>query len=106
MIDCAIINLVSLLFKVSSIRSTPSTPSRGCRSISTLSTPTKMPSIKKSTSYLDDGRSYTNMTSFYGKNSGVEVLTSAAIEDMTCIKIPGDSNSWWCTLVSSNVFYL
>ncbi|CAO1401335.1 unnamed protein product [Diamesa hyperborea] len=26
------------------------------------------------------------------------VLTSAAIEDMTCIKIPGDSNSWWCTL--------
>jgi hypothetical protein len=89
--------------EVSSIKSNPSTPTKGCRSISTISTPTKVaPSNKKLTSsYLDDGKSHTNMSSFYGKYSGVEILTCATIAEMTSIKIPGNQNSWWCMLVCS-----
>lgn len=90
--------------EVSSIKSNPSTPTRGCRSISTISTPTKIGGSsmhKKSiASYLDDGKSHTNMSSFYGKNSGIEILTCATIDEMISIKIPADENSWWCTLVS------
>lgn len=68
--------------------------------MSVMSTPTKMGTIKKQAiaSFLDDGKSYTNMASFYGKNSGIEVLTCASIDEMITIKIPGDTNSWWCTL--------
>lgn len=89
--------------EVSSIKSNPSTPSKGCRSLSTISTPTKVApgaSNKKSIgNFLDDGKSHTNMSSFYGKNSGIEILTCATLEEMTSIKIPGDSNTWWCMLV-------
>lgn len=83
--------------EVSSIRSTPSTPSRsGCRSNSTVcSTPTRQ---SKKINY-DECHSHTNMTSFYGKNSGIEVLTCAAIEELISIKIPNDAESWWCILV-------
>lgn len=45
-----------------------------------------------------DDRSHTNMTSFYGKNSGVEVLTCASIDEMTAVKIPAVSSNWWCIL--------
>ncbi|XP_062712151.1 uncharacterized protein LOC109405846 isoform X3 [Aedes albopictus] len=45
-----------------------------------------------------DERSHTNMTSFYGKNSGVEVLTCASIDEMTAVKIPAVSSNWWCIL--------
>lgn len=38
------------------------------------------------------------MSSIYGKNSGVEVLTSAAIEEMIAIRIPSHNDSWWCIL--------
>ena len=38
------------------------------------------------------------MTSFYGNNSGIEVLTCAAIEEMTGIRIPSHNDSWWCIL--------
>lgn len=83
--------------EVSSIRSTPSTPSRGYRSISTMcSTPTRQ--TRKPN--FDESSSHTNMTSFYGKNSGIEVLTCAAIEELTSLKIPRNENSWWCLLVS------
>lgn len=83
--------------EVSSIRSTPSTPSRGCRSISTFSsTPTRQ--TRKHN--FDESTSNTNMTSFYGKNSGIEVLTCAAIEELTSLRIPKNENSWWCLLVS------
>lgn len=82
--------------EVSSIRSSASTPSRGCRSNSTMcSTPTK---LSKKTNY-DESQSHTNMTSFYGKNSGIEVLTCAAIEELISIKVPYDEDSWWCILV-------
>lgn len=83
--------------EVSSIRSTPSTPSRGCRSITTIcSTPTRQ--TRKPN--FEESASHTNMTSLYGKNSGIEVLTCAAIEELTSLKIPSSENSWWCLLVS------
>lgn len=47
-----------------------------------------------------DGKSFTNMSSFYGKNSGVEILTCAALEEMITVKISPKSNNWWCVLVS------
>uniref|UniRef100_A0A182R1J7 PH domain-containing protein n=1 Tax=Anopheles funestus TaxID=62324 RepID=A0A182R1J7_ANOFN len=43
-------------------------------------------------------KSYTNMSSFYGKNSGVEVLTCASIDEMSAVKIPAVSSNWWCIL--------
>ncbi|XP_070499969.1 dentin sialophosphoprotein [Chironomus tepperi] len=82
--------------EVSSIHSSSaSTPSRSCRSNSTMcSTPTK---LSKKTNY-DESQSHTNMTSFYGKNSGIEVLTCASIEELISIKISQDEESWWCIL--------
>lgn len=83
--------------EVSSIRSSPSTPSRGCRSISTAcSTPTRQ--TRKPN--FDESTSHTNMTSFYGKNSGIEVLTCAAIEELTSLRVSSNDTSWWCLLVS------
>lgn len=49
--------------------------------------------------FNDDNKSHTNMTSFYGKKSGVEILTCAAIDDMVSIKVPSDSNELWCIVV-------
>ncbi|XP_035899856.1 uncharacterized protein LOC118506597 isoform X2 [Anopheles stephensi] len=43
-------------------------------------------------------KSHTNMSSFYGKNSGVEVLTCASIDEMSAVKIPAISSNWWCIL--------
>uniref|UniRef100_A0A1B0GIF4 PH domain-containing protein n=2 Tax=Lutzomyia longipalpis TaxID=7200 RepID=A0A1B0GIF4_LUTLO len=43
-------------------------------------------------------KSYSSMSSFYGKNSGVEILTCAAIDEMVTLKIPLASNNWWCVL--------
>jgi PH domain len=90
--------ILDTVSEVSSIRSTPSTPSRSCRSMSsTMCTPTRQ--TRKPN--FDDTNSHTNMKSFYGKNSGIEVLTCAAIEELTSLKIPSNENSWWCLLVSA-----
>jgi PH domain len=91
--------------EVSSIRSTTtSTSSRGCRSNSTLcsSTPTRQMPLhqrhSKKRNY-DETHSHTNMTSLYGKNSGIEILTCASIEELISIKIPCEEDTWWCLLV-------
>ncbi|XP_050089695.1 uncharacterized protein LOC126573589 [Anopheles aquasalis] len=47
---------------------------------------------------LREDKSYTNMSSFYGKNSGVEVLTCASIDEMAAVKIPAVASNWWCIL--------
>ncbi|XP_049529878.1 uncharacterized protein LOC125948144 [Anopheles darlingi] len=47
---------------------------------------------------LREDKSYTNMSSFYGKNSGVEVLTCASIDEMATVKIPAVASNWWCIL--------
>ncbi|KAI8129612.1 Pleckstrin like proteiny domain-containing family M member 2 [Lucilia cuprina] len=38
------------------------------------------------------------MSSVYGKNSGLEILTCADIKEMTGIKIPSLNETWWCIL--------
>ncbi|XP_065091033.1 uncharacterized protein LOC135711990 isoform X2 [Ochlerotatus camptorhynchus] len=115
-------NMLDTCSEISSIRSTGSTPTRfnsDRRSNSTTSTPTKNAMLLQGggTSHhnsptrsshrrrssvegmmLGDERSHTNMSSFYGKNSGVEVLTCASIDEMTAVKIPAVSSSWWCIL--------
>lgn len=47
-----------------------------------------------------DEKSFTSMSSIYGKNSGVEVKTCAALQEMSTIRIPSQGDNWWCILVS------
>jgi hypothetical protein len=93
--------IVDTSSEVSSIRSSSS---RGGRSNSSTifsgSTPTK---LSRKINY-DESKSHTNMTSFYGKNSGIEVLTCASIEELISIKMPNDEESWWCLLVRKAFF--
>ncbi|TDG46963.1 hypothetical protein AWZ03_006667 [Drosophila navojoa] len=86
------------IFETSSLlSSTMSTPTRGTQqSCSSLnSTPTKQ-SVDTSKA-VPKGQSH-NMSSVYGKNSGLEILTCADIKAMTGIKIPSHSETWWCIL--------
>lgn len=98
--------ILDTVSEVSSIRSTPSTPSRGCRSLSSSTTPTKQPKTVARKQNFDESTSHTNMSSFYGKNSGIEVLMCAAIEELISVKTSSCENSWWCLLVSSKRVYL
>ncbi|XP_061398030.1 uncharacterized protein LOC133333754 [Musca vetustissima] len=41
---------------------------------------------------------HSTMSSVYGKNSGLEILTCADIKEMTGIKIPSHTDTWWCIL--------
>ncbi|KFB40727.1 AGAP001907-PA-like protein [Anopheles sinensis] len=56
------------------------------------------PSLMDYLNGSSEEKSYTNMSSFYGKNSGVEVLTCASIDEMSAVKIPAVSSNWWCIL--------
>lgn len=88
--------------EISSIRSSNSTPSKQFsdrKSSSSMSTPTKL-SVSTVRQTSVEEKSYTNMTSFYGKNSGVEILTCAAIDEMVSVKIPTNGSELWCILVS------
>lgn len=91
-------SLLDTTSEVSSITSTLSTPTR--RNNSNLSTPTMQPKglTTIQTSYINE-KSYTSMSSFYGKNSGVEILTCAALNEIVTLKIPAEQNNWWCILV-------
>lgn len=86
--------------EISSIRSVSSTPSRFSdrKSSSNMSTPTRTNMPQRSSSC--DEKSHTNMTSFYGKNSGVEILTCAAIDEMVSVKVSPNSTELWCIVVS------
>jgi len=78
-----------------------STPTRGTqRSCSSLnSTPTRQsqdaPKVVQKSPEVGQSQS---MSSVYGKNSGLEILTCADIKAMTGIKIPSHSETWWCIL--------
>ncbi|XP_050068036.1 uncharacterized protein LOC126556668 isoform X2 [Anopheles maculipalpis] len=92
--------------------SSTSTPTRGCaiqqqqllngspaRSLSRSGTSVcGPPSLADFFAGSTEEKSYTNMSSFYGKNSGVEVLTCASIDEMSAVKIPAVSSNWWCIL--------
>ncbi|EDW59671.2 uncharacterized protein prd1 isoform X2 [Drosophila virilis] len=89
------------IFETSSLlSSTMSTPTRGTqRSCSSLnSTPTKNSlDASKALPKTVSGQAQ-SMSSVYGKNSGLEILTCADIKAMTGIKIPSHSETWWCIL--------
>ncbi|XP_030374051.1 uncharacterized protein LOC115623711 [Scaptodrosophila lebanonensis] len=100
-------DMLSVFETASLLSSTMSTPTRGTqRSCSSLnSTPTKTSQISRtSTENIKPGVpqskavSTNNMSSVYGKNSGLEILTCADIKAMTGIKIPSHSETWWCIL--------
>lgn len=90
--------------EVSSIRSTTTTSNSSSTICS--STPSRPPQLLQPTKHskkrnYDETQSHTNMTSLYGKNSGIEILTCASIEELISIKIPSDEETWWCLLVNS-----
>lgn len=87
--------------EVSSIRSTTT---GSTRSSSTLSRPQSSTSKHSKKRNYDESQSHSNMTSLYGKNSGIEILTCASIEELISIKIPSEEETWWCLLVSLNSF--
>ncbi|XP_001359671.4 uncharacterized protein prd1 [Drosophila pseudoobscura] len=90
------------VFETSSLMgSTMSTPTRGTqRSFSSLSsTPTKNgndPDMSKENT-SSPGKSQ-RMSSVYGKNSGLAILTCGDIKAMTGIKITSRAETWWCIL--------
>lgn len=79
----------------SSLNSTPTRISQTSQSTITTTTAT---SSKQQRSSFEEERSSTNMSSVYGKNSGIEILTCADIKEMTGIKIPSHNDTWWCIL--------
>lgn len=85
--------------EISSVTSNASTPTLNMdkRTNSNMSTPTKQKNLQYS---CFDEKSFTSMSSYYGKNSGVEILTCAAIDEMVAIRIPAETDNWWCILVS------
>ncbi|KAH8295207.1 hypothetical protein KR018_008710 [Drosophila ironensis] len=96
-------DLLSVFETSSLMGSTMSTPTRGTQqSYSSLSsTPTKNcnlsnPSKEDDVSPTDKANN--RMTSVYGKNSGLAILTCADIKAMTGIKITSRSETWWCIL--------
>lgn len=50
----------------------------------------------------NDEKSFTSMSSIYGKNSGIEIKTCASLQEMSTIRIPAQGDNWWCILVSYN----
>ncbi|XP_059619926.1 uncharacterized protein LOC132263924 [Phlebotomus argentipes] len=92
----------------SEFSSTMSTPTRNGdrRSNSSLSTPVRnvgkaaglQQLLSPQRDVASSEKSYSSMSSFYGKNSGVEILTCAAIDEMVTLKIPLAPNNWWCVL--------
>lgn len=49
-------------------------------------------------------KSFSSISSIYGKNSGVEIKTCASLKEMVSVRIPTQSDQWWCILVSSLYF--
>lgn len=49
-------------------------------------------------------KSFSSISSIYGKNSGVEIKTCAALTEMVSVSVPAQNDQWWCILV--NKFYL
>lgn len=40
------------------------------------------------------------MSSIYGKNSGIEIKSCAALQEISMIRIPPpQGDNWWCILV-------
>ncbi|XP_013119554.2 serine-rich adhesin for platelets isoform X1 [Stomoxys calcitrans] len=58
----------------------------------------QMSSISGNSKQYKNSNNNNSMSSVYGKNSGLEILTCADIKEMTGIKIPSHTDTWWCIL--------
>lgn len=56
------------------------------------------PTVLQST----DEKSFSSISSIYGKNSGIEIKTCASLKEMVSVRMPSKSDQWWCILVSCN----
>lgn len=65
---------------------------------STRSSPSRSQSIA-TTHNANDEKSFSSISSIYGKNSGLEVKTCAALQEMVNVRIPSHSDQWWCIVV-------
>lgn len=83
-----------------------------CRLSSTKSSPSRGGaggggggnSITLSPSKQNEEKSFSSMSSIYGKNSGVEIKTCAAIQELVSIRIPTHCDNWWCILVNLFIY--
>lgn len=57
-----------------------------------------------SVSTLQEEKSFSSISSIYGKNSGVEVKTCAPLLEMLSVRIPAQGDQWWCILVINLLF--
>lgn len=58
----------------------------------------RWPSAPKPTTPCEE-RSFSSISSIYGKNSGVEVKTCASLKEMISVRMPPQGDQWWCILV-------
>lgn len=70
---------------------------------STRSSPSRSQSIA-ATYNANDEKSFSSISSIYGKNSGLEVKTCAALQEMVNVRIPSQSDQWWCIVVRMQCF--
>lgn len=47
---------------------------------------------------VNNEKSFTSMSSIYGKNSGIEIKTCASLQEMSSIRVPTQADNWWCIL--------
>lgn len=51
----------------------------------------------------NEEKSFSSISSIYGNNSGIEVKTCAALQEMVSVRIPSHCDQWWCILVSLKI---
>lgn len=73
-----------------------STPSR--LTTSTRSSPRRWQSAPKYNEQYEE-KSFSSISSIYGKNSGVEIKTCASLKEMISVRVPAANDQWWCILV-------
>ena len=86
----------STKFSDSRMSSNRSSPSRSDHRGGTSSSPYKSKYNRNDC----DEKSFTSMSSIYGKNSGLEIKTCAALQEISTVHIPAQGDSWWCILVT------
>lgn len=76
-----------------------STPTRfSDRFSSARSSPSRNPAAEQQSPLPE--KSFSSISSIYGKNAGLEVKTCAALQEIVSIRVPAHGDQWWCILVS------
>lgn len=107
----SVVVLFVLLQTASNISSSTITRYSDSRRSSAISSPTRSVDSARSPRHLSVAqqqqdaaaaaaeKSSTSMSSIYGKNSGVEIKTCAALQEIALVRIPAQGDNWWCILV-------